>query len=555
MERMNIGDRPHLITALVDITERKRAEESLRRAANDLARKNEELAHARDAAEAAALAKTHFLANMSHEIRTPMNGVIGMAELLRSSRLEPGQREWADAIAASSGNLLDLLNDLLELSSIEAGTLRLDKRAFDLPILLSRMAEAFRIRAKAQGLDLELELDGALPRRLLGDGGRLRQALACLLGNAVKFTPAGSVLLAGRFLGFGAGLAEVEIRVADTGIGIAPESLAQLFQPFTQGDSTRSRKFGGTGLGLALCHRIVQAMEGTLNHEPAEGGGTVFIIRIALPVAEEPAPASRRGAAVTSLEARVLLVEDNDVNQKVARAMLEALGLTVVVAGNGLEALNILRGETFDLILMDCQMPGMDGFTATARIREREGTQGLHTPILALTAHALEGDREQCLAAGMDDYLTKPLTHQALGATLTRWLGPRVPEAPLPPAPEPAPGGAGLDEARFREMAKLFEAVPGGVKTMVLLPFITLLDAQTLLVVDDLRQGTWEGLKAAAHTLKGSARNLGFTALGSAAEALEKAGKLEDPETANRGAEALGREVEAVKEFIAGWEA
>jgi PAS domain S-box-containing protein len=552
MERVDIGGHLNLVTALVDITERKRAEEALRRAANDLARKNEELARARDAAEAAALAKTHFLANMSHEIRTPMNGVIGMAELLQSTALGREQREWTDAIAASSGSLLDLLNDLLELSSLEAGTLRLEKRPFDLPVLLSRMAEAFRPQARARGLELALELDEALPHRVLGDAGRLRQALRCLLSNAVKFTPAGRIGIKADFLGYGGGLAEVAVRIVDTGIGIAPESAGRLFQPFTQGDATSTRKFGGTGLGLALCHGIVQRMEGTLAHEPAEGGGSVFTLRMALPLAEEPEPRPQAGAMDATLEARILLVEDNEVNQKVARAMLEALGLTLAVAGNGLEALTLLRAETFDLILMDCQMPGMDGFTATARIRERERPLGLHTPIIALTAHALEGDRDQCLAAGMDDYLTKPLTHQALRSTLSRWLGPGMAALPEPKAPEPAPAKAGMDQARFQEMAKLFEAVPGGVKTMVLLPFLTLLDAQAGQVREDLLQGHWDGLRAAAHTLKGSARNLGFTALGNAAEALEKAGKREDIEATQAGAADLELEIRAVKAFIDG---
>jgi signal transduction histidine kinase/CheY-like chemotaxis protein len=381
------------------------------------------LAAATARAEAASLAKSQFLANMSHEIRTPMNGVIGMAELLSTTPLDVSQREVTETIRSSGQILLAIINDILDLSTIETGQLTLDKDPFPLGNVLSQAVKVVSPAASAKGLTLDVSADASVPRHLIGDPLRLGQVLVNLLSNAVKFTERGRVTLSTRLVPATAqAAAAIRIEVRDTGIGIEPDRLSRLFQPFEQGDASMSRRFGGTGLGLAISKRLVELMDGRLWGESRPGVGSTFILELPLRPAELPSEPSRPvriAAPVTTPAAnlRLLIAEDNPVNQRVASRMLQRLGYAADVVENGRLAVEAVDRQRYDVIFMDVQMPELDGLEATRRIRARPGPPPW---IVALTAHALDGDRRQCLAAGMNDFLSKPVQLQELTAALDR---------------------------------------------------------------------------------------------------------------------------------------
>ena len=469
-------------------------------------------------AEEANQAKSDFLANMSHELRTPMNGVLGMASLLADTELNDEQRGYVSTITGSGENLLMLLNDILDFSKIEAGALTLERIAYNVQETIAIATSLLKVQADKKGIDLRVECEPDVPDYVWGDPGRIRQIIINLMGNAIKFTEKGYVRLMARMQERDDG-SYLHLSVEDTGIGIPAEKMDKIFDKFTQADASVTRKFGGTGLGLAICKQLVSLMGGQMGAESVEGKGSTFWFILPVQIASKKDVATladnrfvcfARENIPSIAQARMLLVEDYEVNQVFAAKLLRKFGVRHIdVAENGLQALQKYRGGNYDMIFMDCQMPEMDGYQATVKIRQLEDGTPLHTPIIAMTANAMMGDREKCLKAGMDDYLSKPLRINHLRHILEAWFlleeARAVPETGVRASVAPHEQEPPVDMDQLRVFT---DGDPEEEKALV-----TLFMEQARAMIDILRRNTGEAgkeaWKSAAHRFKGSSGNLG----------------------------------------------
>lgn len=502
-------------------------------------------------AESASQAKSEFLATVSHEIRTPLNGVIGMSELLLEHRLEGAARQCVTTIHHSAGLLLELINDLLDFSKIEAGRLELEHRALALNELVAGVVTLLAPRAEARGVLLLTHLDPQLPERVLADPGRLRQVLINLVSNAVKFTDQGEIRLTVRVEGG----ERLRFEVADTGCGIAPEQRSRIFEPFRQGDASTARRFGGTGLGLAICRRLVEAMGGRLEVASEPGVGSRFWFVLSLPTAEAAGPAvrpvARRLDRADLQSAHLLVVEDNPVNQQVARAMLERLGCSVTLAGSGATALQRVAADRFDLIFMDIQMPDMDGLEVTRRLRARGGWAA-EVPVVAMTAAGPGGEQARCLAAGMNGYLTKPLRQELLLETLLHYLADG--ESPLRDSDVPEASGHDSLVDPWT-----LQALHDSLGEEGLASLVELFDAQAARRLETLARALGESdlseAQHAAHQLKGESTSLGAVKVAGLAARVETLAVRQEGDAAREVMDELGPCVTATLAALAAWRA
>ena len=547
------GEPVRLLGCHTDVTALKRAEEDLRRQAA-------ELREAKDAAERANRAKGIFLANVSHEIRTPLNGVIGMTELLGETDLSPGQRDHLDAARESAEALLDIINDILDFSKIEAGKLVPEPQPFRLRERLEALVKSFAPRLHGREVELSCDVGDDVPDALVGDARLLRQVLANLLSNAVKFTQRGAIVLrVRRDEPVDAGVL-LRFEVSDTGIGIPPDKQQVIFDEFVQADASTTRRYGGTGLGLAIASRLVQALGGAIGLRSEPGSGSTFHctarLELVAPGAVEAPAAGGELAAVRPL--RVLLVEDSVANQRVAVGFLEREGHTARVEADGAAAVAACAAERFDVVLMDLQMPEMDGYAAVTAIRRRERQAGAEaTPVIALTARASRSDEAACLAAGFDGYLIKPYRRRELREALAAVAGSGSPDPPTadgsggggePAGPAPDAGAAGPPSDSRLDWRSALEAVGGDRELLakVIGGFLGQHPAFVAELRTALAAGDLPVARRVAHTVAGSLRSFDGARVVTLAEALEDRCREGAPAPAAAAWDALEPELEAV---------
>jgi len=490
-------------------------------------------------AEAANYAKSRFLANMSHEIRTPMNGIIGMSDLLQRTVLSPTQARYVDALHRSGETLLAIINNILDISKIEAGRTILESNPFKIrdTIKTSHVLFSGKVDQKVIGYDCTIADD--VPEVLVGDATRFAQVLNNLIVNAIKFTTQGRIAIAITVRERGPGSLVLHCQVTDTGIGIPAEHLADIFNRFSQADSATTRRYGGTGLGLAIAKHLVEMMGGTLGVDSQPGVGSTFWFTCQFGIATEPLPELNRPeeplpfVSPWDVPVKVLLVEDNPINQDISMAMLECLGCLPVLAGNGREAMAAVAAQAFDLVLMDCQMPELDGYEATRRIRLLERKGGPRPAgrgrvcIIALTANSLMGDREKCLAAGMDDYLPKPFTLDQLHRVMSKWLGAKAP-AEVQPLAAPVPAASSpfrLDLHFINDLAA--HQKPGTPNALgnLIDKYLRIFPTQMENLERAVAAGDFETMLLLAHSLKSSTAMMGSAQLAGLFRELELRGK------------------------------
>jgi PAS domain S-box-containing protein len=532
---ITLDNHPYLLESFVDISGRKRTEEELRQMNLDLEQAIVRANKMTTAAETANAAKSEFLANMSHEIRTPMNGVIGMTGLLLDTELNTEQRRYAETVRSSSESLLAILNDILDFSKIEAGQLELENLDFSLRDLLDEFAGIIGIRAVKKNLEFVCTASPDVPTALRGDPGRLRQVLINLADNAIKFTDTGEVAVLATLSCAADDEVAIHFSVRDTGIGIPAEKQNLIFQSFTQVDASTTRRYGGTGLGLAISKQLVEMMSGEIGVHSEEGAGAEFwfTARFARAIDGTIGTKARATTPAWSGQAhkldgmRILLAEDNITNQQVALGMLRKLGLRAEAVANGAEAVRALETIDYNLVFMDIQMPVLNGYEATQTIRDPSSRVLNHQVIIiAMTAHAMEGDREKCLEFGMNDYISKPVSANTIADMLTKWLSPLlradgdsamqsdISSSSSTCADQPVV----FDRSAFLERMMGDEELVQSIITVFLEDVPLQIDAlERCLAVGDDRSACLQ-----AHTIKGTAANLGGEALRAAAANMEE---------------------------------